>query len=92
MVPVPDPNCDQRPAGWSSGAAPRPLLRKARGPEGLQAVAGARWGEVTLHIEHDGEAGIDVIDDELVEWCLAHGLGTPSQRTRWESRATDLAG
>ncbi|MFW6050665.1 MAG: YbjN domain-containing protein, partial [Myxococcota bacterium] len=116
----------------------------ARTPEGLQAVTDARWGEVTIHIEHDGEAGavrvsatvpppagagpeflvwclalnaqyfgvklgldeegrlmvhgdldadavdgadlasevvetaesiIDVIDDELVEWCLAHGLG-----------------
>lgn len=128
-------------------------------PEGLEAVTDARWGEVTVHIDHDEEAGcvrvsvavpppagagpellvwclsvnaqyfdvkfalddegqllvhgdldvaeediadlaadvvdtvesvLDVLDDDLVEWCLSHGLGAPAQRKRWETRAGEL--
>jgi hypothetical protein len=128
-------------------------------PDGLQAVTDARWGEITLHIDHDPEAAtvrvsaalpspagagseflvwclwvngqyfdvkvalddegrllvhgdldaaevdpsdlatdvvdtaesiLDLIDDDLVEWCLGNGLGTPAQRQRWEARVTDL--
>lgn len=129
-------------------------------PDGLRAVTDARWGEITLHIDHDPEAAtvrvsaalpppvgagvefliwclslngqyfdvkvaldddgrllvhgdldadgsepadlaadvvdaaesvLDLIDDDLVEWCLGQGLGTPAQRTRWASRGGDLS-
>lgn len=130
-------------------------------PDGLQAVTDARWGELTIQIDHDEEAGavrvgvalptpagagseflvwclslnaqyfdvkvgldedgnllihgdldadddvdvgdlatdvvdtaesiLDVIDDDLVEWCLSHGFGTPAQRTRWESRPSEIS-
>jgi hypothetical protein len=128
-------------------------------PDGLRAVTDARWGELTLHIDHDPEAAtvrvsaaipppvgagvefliwclslngqyfdvkvaldedgrllvhsdldaddmepsdlatdvvdaaesvLDLIDDDLVEWCVAHGLGTPAQRQRWTSRGGDI--
>ena len=29
---------------------------------------------------------VDLLDDDLVEWLLEHGMGTPEQRERWESR------
>lgn len=130
-------------------------------PEGLSATSDTRWGEVTLRVDHDEEAGcvrvsaaipappgagpellifclslnaqyfdvkialddegrllvhgdlevedadaaelapsvvdaaesiLDVIDDDLVEWCSSHGLGTPAQRKRWESQVTTLDG
>jgi hypothetical protein len=125
-------------------------------PEGLRAVANARFGEVTLRIDHDVEAeairvqvslpppagagpdfliwclstntqywdvkfGLDedgtlavhadleaegtqadevlandvvdrvesilqLLDEDLAEYLLRRGLGTPAQRTRWETR------
>jgi hypothetical protein len=30
---------------------------------------------------------LELIDDDLVEWILHEGLGTPAQRERWRSRA-----
>jgi hypothetical protein len=128
-------------------------------PEGLRAVADARWGEITIHIDHDAEAStvrvavalpppagagtefllwclslnalyfdvkvalddegrllvhsdlaadeldvtdlaaevveaaetvIDLIDDDLVEWCVSRGLGTPAQRQRWAAQRSEL--
>ncbi len=35
------------------------------------------------------DAVVDLLDDDLVEWLLEHGLGTPSQRARWEQRDDD---
>ena len=32
---------------------------------------------------------IDLIDDDLVDWLLEHGLGTPAQRSRWEARTDE---
>jgi hypothetical protein len=29
----------------------------------------------------------DVIDQDLVDWAMARGLGTPAQRTRWAEAA-----
>jgi len=123
--------------------------------DGLEAIADARYGEVTIQIEHDLEVdsvrvmvavpvpagsglqflvwclasntsywdvkiGLDeeghlvvhadldadgadrellasrivdrvetileLLDDDLAEWLLAHDLGTPRQRERWKSR------
>lgn len=31
------------------------------------------------------ETVVDVLDEDLVEWCLAEGYGTPAQRERWET-------
>ncbi|MEM1413889.1 MAG: YbjN domain-containing protein [Myxococcota bacterium] len=31
------------------------------------------------------ETVVDLLDDDVVEWCLAEGFGTPAQRERWES-------
>lgn len=36
------------------------------------------------------DAVVDLLDDDLVEWLLEHGLGTPTQRARWEHRDDDL--
>jgi hypothetical protein len=125
-------------------------------PDGLQAVADARFGELTLQIEYDDEAAsmrvsaavappagaglefllwclhtntqywdvkfgldddgrllvhadldveegadlgplasavldraetvVELVDDDLTEWMLSHGLGTPAQRERWMAR------
>jgi hypothetical protein len=125
-------------------------------PDGLRAVADARYGEVMLRIDHDEEAeairvqvslpppagagpeflvfclstntqywdvkfGLDedgmlsvhadleaegsqadevmandvvdrvesilqLLDEDLAEYLLTHGLGTPAQRARWQSR------
>jgi len=135
-------------------------------PEGLRAVADARWGEVTLGIDQDEdgpdadeialrvsaaiappagaghelllwalstntqywavkigltedgmllvhadldadgpepdgllaadvmdrvESILQLLDEDLSEWCLVHGFGTPAQRARWESRRPERA-
>lgn len=35
------------------------------------------------------DAVVDLLDDDLVDWLLEHGLGTPTQRARWEQRDDD---
>ena len=35
------------------------------------------------------ETILQLLDEDLSEYCLAHGLGTPAQRTRWESRPVE---
>ena len=130
-------------------------------PEGLRAVADARWGEVEIRVDPDEDEGDDetialrvqvlvpppagagqefllfclstnvqywgvkigidevgmlavhadlesdgtvplalvageivdraesiqqLLDEDLTDYCLKHGLGTPAQRARWESR------
>ena len=32
---------------------------------------------------------VDLIDDDLVDWLLENGLGTPNQRKRWEVRTDE---
>jgi hypothetical protein len=136
-------------------------------PEGLRAVADARWGEVTVRVDEEepeqdedgaglrvsvrvpppagagqeflvwalstntqfwgvklgldddgmlsvhadletegGEADellasdvidrvetiLQLLDEDLAEYCLAHGLGTPAQRARWERRRAEVLG
>jgi hypothetical protein len=38
------------------------------------------------------ESILQLIDEDLADYCLAHGLGTPSQRTRWEARRPEGVG
>ena len=32
------------------------------------------------------ESVLQLLDEDLTEYCLAHGLGTPAQRGRWQRR------
>jgi hypothetical protein len=36
------------------------------------------------------ETILQLLDEDLVEYCLAHGLGTPTQRARWERRRPEV--
>lgn len=36
------------------------------------------------------ETILQLIDEDLTDYCLAHALGTPVQRTRWESRRPEV--
>lgn len=36
------------------------------------------------------ETILQLLDEDLAEYCLAHGLGTPSQRARWERRRPEI--
>ncbi|MFW5920813.1 MAG: YbjN domain-containing protein, partial [Polyangiales bacterium] len=38
------------------------------------------------------ETVVDIIDDDLTEWLLARGLGTPAQQERWRSRPPKVTG
>ncbi len=48
---------------------------------GMDAIAAA--------VIERSDTVIDLIDDDLVDWLLEHGLGTPNQRKRWEARTDD---
>lgn len=42
--------------------------------------------DVASSVIERADAVVDLLDDDLVEWLLEHGLGTPSQRERWQQR------
>lgn len=48
---------------------------------GMDAIAAA--------VVEKADTVIDLIDDDLVDWLLEHGLGTPNQRERWEVRTDE---
>lgn len=48
---------------------------------GMDAIAAA--------LVERADTVVDLIDDDLVDWLLEHGFGTPTQRERWEGRPED---
>lgn len=48
---------------------------------GLEAIAAA--------LVERADTVVDLIDDDLVDWLLEQGFGTPAQRERWEVRTDD---
>ncbi|MFW5924611.1 MAG: YbjN domain-containing protein [Myxococcota bacterium] len=48
-------------------------------------------GEVAPNVVDTAESVIGFVDDDLVEWCLSRGLGTPAQRLRWGHRVPEGA-
>lgn len=38
------------------------------------------------------ESILQLVDEDLSDYCLVHGLGTPAQRARWESRRPEGVG
>ena len=41
---------------------------------------------VAAEIVDRSESILQLIDEDLTDYCLAHGLGSPVQRARWEKR------
>lgn len=38
---------------------------------------------IAITVVERADAVVDLIDEDLVDWLLEHGLGTPEQRERW---------
>jgi hypothetical protein len=43
-------------------------------------------GALATMVVDRAETILDLLEEDLVEWLLSHGLGTPAQRERWETR------
>lgn len=54
----------------------------------LDAPQGADLDELATDVLDRADSVVDFLDDDLVGWLMAHGLGTPTQRERWRSRPT----
>ncbi|MEM9068148.1 MAG: YbjN domain-containing protein [Myxococcota bacterium] len=55
----------------------------------LDATDDADIDELSSAVVERADAVVDLLDDDLVDWLLDHGLGTPSQRERWEGYRGD---
>ncbi len=51
----------------------------------LDAAPDAELDQLTEDIVERAETVVQLLDDDLVEWLLAHGFGTAGQRERWTS-------
>ena len=56
----------------------------------LDATEDIEMDDLAATVVERVDAVVDLLDDDLVEWLLEHGLGTPTQRARWEQSDEDL--
>lgn len=52
----------------------------------LDADEDSDMGDVAGNVADRAETLTELIDEDLVEWMLGHGFGTPAQRERWQTR------
>lgn len=50
----------------------------------LDATDDLDMDDLAASVVERADAVVDLLDDDLVEWLLEHGLGTPTQRARWQ--------
>ena len=50
----------------------------------LDAPADAELSQTAVAVVERADAVADLVDQDLVDWLLEHGLGTPEQRERWK--------
>ena len=55
----------------------------------LDAPPETNMDELSAAVIERADTVVDLLDDDLVDWLLTHGLGTPAQRARWEARIDD---
>ena len=58
----------------------------------LEVVGAVSIHALAAEIIDRSESVQQLLDEDLVEYCLAHGLGTPQQRARWKSHAPSALG
>ena len=58
----------------------------------LDAHRGVEIDRIANAVVERAETVVDLIDDDLIMWLMARGLGTPAQHTRWQNWAIDKAG
>ncbi|MEM9192227.1 MAG: hypothetical protein AAGF12_23845 [Myxococcota bacterium] len=47
------------------------------------------FDRLATQVADRAETVIEIIDNDLVDWLVDHGYGSPAQRQRWEDRAED---
>lgn len=52
----------------------------------LEVVGAVAIQSLAAEIVDRSDSVIQLLDEDLVEYCLSHGLGTPQQQERWRER------
>lgn len=55
----------------------------------LDAEADSEPAELAADVIDRAETIVELIDDDLVEWLIDRGLGTPAQQDRWRTRRSE---
>ena len=58
----------------------------------LEVVGAVAIQSLAAEIVDRSDSVIQLLDEDLVEYSLSHGLGTPQQQARWRERTANAPG